>query len=233
MASRATLGARSESVIKKVTFCNQGVLETIKFFFQFEPKQTETRSVSVVFWFVSRNQKTFFSVCFGWFRCFGPVSKQPKQTELSRNKPKKSPKNVLYQGVLENGNFFSRFELKQTATQSVSVVFWFAFSRNHQIFLCLFRCFEPVSKRPKQTELMVWEIKKVDILTNLLLFWLVFCLFRLFRNTETPCFNIKAKQPKQTSCLGQCRNQFRFQFRLFRYETNFGGLPICNFQPSK
>jgi hypothetical protein len=46
---------------------------------------------------------------------------------------------------------------------------------------------------------MVWGIEKVDIFTNLLLFWLVFCLFRLFRNTETPCFDIKAEQPKQTS----------------------------------
>jgi hypothetical protein len=34
---------------------------------------------------------------------------------------------------------------------------------------------------------MVWGIKEVDILTNLLLFQLVFCLFRLFQNTETPC----------------------------------------------
>jgi uncharacterized membrane protein len=47
-----------------------------------------------------------------------------------------------------------------------------------------------------------WGIKKLDILTNLLLFWLVFCLIWLFRNTETPCFNIKAKQPKQMSCFG-------------------------------
>ncbi len=29
-------------------------------FFRFEPKQTETQSVSVVFWFVSRNKKHFF-----------------------------------------------------------------------------------------------------------------------------------------------------------------------------
>jgi hypothetical protein len=26
--------------------------------------------------------------------------------------------------------------------------------------------------------------------------------YRLFRNTETPCFDIEAKQPKQTSCFG-------------------------------
>jgi hypothetical protein len=66
----------------------------------------------------------------------------------------------------------------------------------------LFRSFGPVSKQPKQTELMVWGIKKVDIWTNLLLFRFVFCLFRLFQNTKTPCFDIKAKQPKQTSCFG-------------------------------
>jgi hypothetical protein len=70
------------------------------FFFRFEPKQTETQSVSVVFRFVSQNQKTLFSVCFakpknfvfGLFRCFGPVSKQPKQTAFSRDKPKQTEK---------------------------------------------------------------------------------------------------------------------------------------------
>ncbi len=89
----------------------------------------------------------------------------------------------------------------------------------------LFRCYKPESKQPKQTEIMVWGIKKVDNLTKLLLFRLVFCLFRLFRNTEILCFDIKAKQPKQTSFFRQCRNLFRFQFRWFRYETSFGGHP--------
>jgi hypothetical protein len=107
-----------------------GVLETIKICFRFEPKQTETQSVSVVFRFVSRNQKTFFSVCFS-------VSDRYRN---NRNKPKKSPKNVLYEEVLETVNFFSRFEPKQTKTQSVSVVFRFAFSRNPKFFFCvLFR----------------------------------------------------------------------------------------------
>ncbi len=66
--------------------------------FRFELKQTKTQSVSVVFRFVSRNQNTFLSVCFGLFRYFGLVSKQPKQTEFCRNKQKKSPKNVPYWG---------------------------------------------------------------------------------------------------------------------------------------
>jgi hypothetical protein len=55
---------------------------------------------------------------------------------------------------------------------------------------------------------MVWGIKKVDILTNMLLFRLVFCLFRLFRNTETPCFDIKAKQPKQTLVSDSAETSF-------------------------
>jgi hypothetical protein len=76
------------------------------------------------------------------------------------------------------------------------------FAKPNKFFFVFFRFFGPVSKLPKQIELMVWGIKKVDILTNVLLFRLVFSLFRLFRNTETPCFDIKAKQPKQTSCFG-------------------------------
>jgi hypothetical protein len=70
-----------------------------QFFFQFKPKQTETQSVSVVFRFVSRNQKNIF---FGLFQCFGPVSKQPKQTEFSRNKLKKSPKKRSLLGGPQN-----------------------------------------------------------------------------------------------------------------------------------
>ncbi len=60
------------------------------------------------------------------------------------------------------------------------------------------------------------------------LFRFVFCSFRFNRNIETLCFGIEAKQPKQTLCFGQCRNKFRFQFRLFRIETSFEGHPNCH-----
>jgi hypothetical protein len=81
--------------------------------------------------------------------------------------------------------------------------FGLLFRETPQFFFGLFQCFGPVSKQPKQTELMVWGMNKVEnILTNLLLFRLIFCLFWLFRNTETPCFDIKAQQPKQTSFFG-------------------------------
>ncbi len=59
---------------------------------------------------------------------------------------------------------------------------------------------ETVVKFSAQSE--IFSVLVVKGLTNLLLFRLVFWLFRLFRNTETPCFDIKAKQPKQTSCFG-------------------------------
>ncbi len=69
------------------------------------------------------------------------------------------------------------------------------------------------------------EIAKQQNMLPIKLFRLVFCLFRFNRNIETLCFGIEAKQPKQTFCFGQCRNQFRFQFRLFRIETSFEGHP--------
>jgi hypothetical protein len=98
---------------------------------------------------------------------------------------------------------FFRFEPKQNEPQFVSVVFQCVFfAKPQHFFFALFGRFGPVLKQPKQTELMVWGIKQVYILTNFLLFRVVFCLFRLFRNTETPCFDIKTKQPKQTSCFG-------------------------------
>ncbi len=166
--------------------------------------------------------KNIFSVCFGVsdrYRTSETNTTLSKQTE-------KSQKNVLYQWVLETINFL--FSVR-TETNRNSICFCCFpvcfFAKLNNFFFSLFRCFRPLSKQPKQTELTVWRDKKGYILTSLLLFRLVFCLFRLFQNTETPCFDIKAKQPKQTSCFGQCRNQFRFQFRLFRYETSFGGHP--------
>jgi hypothetical protein len=146
------------------------------------------------------------NIFFGLFWCFRHVSKQPKQTEFCRNNPKKSPKKRSLLGGPQNREFF--FSVRtETNRNSIcfgcfSVCFFTKPTNFFSVCFCLLRCFGPVLKQPKQTELIVWGIKKVDILTNLLLFRLVFCLFRLFQNTETPCFGIKANQPKQTSCFG-------------------------------
>jgi hypothetical protein len=101
----------------------------------------------------------FVSVCFDVSVSIETIETNrifSKQTEII------SKKRSLI-GGLQNRKFFSRFEPKPTETQSVSVVFLFAFSRNQKLFSGLFRSFGPVSKQPKQTELMVWGIKKVDI----------------------------------------------------------------------
>jgi hypothetical protein len=78
---------------------NKDVLETIKNFFRFKPKQTETQSVSVVFRFVSRNQKKIFrfvSVCFGVSDRYRNNRNKRNFFETNRNKPKKIPKNALF-----------------------------------------------------------------------------------------------------------------------------------------
>jgi hypothetical protein len=72
----------------------------------------------------------------------------------------------------------------------------------------LFRCFEPISKQPKQTELFGNKPKQTEITLNFLkntqIYSLLNCsgrssvCFRFNRNIETLCFGIEAKQPKQT-----------------------------------
>jgi hypothetical protein len=189
----------SDNKLVRVLF-GWGVLQTIKCFFRFEPKHNETQSVSVVFRFVSRNQKIFFSVCFGvsdWYR-----NNQNKQNIVETNR-KNLHKTFSIRGPSKPKIFF----LGSNQNKPKLNLFWLFFGLLYRdqptnffsVSFSLFRCLGPVSKQPKQTELMIWGIKKFDILTNLLLFRLVFCLFWLFRNTETPCFNIKAKQLKQKS----------------------------------
>jgi hypothetical protein len=123
-----------------------------------------------------------------------------KQTETNQKNLEKcsllgGPRNRFFLGSNRN-------KLKLDLFRLFFVCFFAKPKFFFSVCFLLFRCFGPVSKQPKQTELLVWGIKKVDILTNLLLLRLVFCLFRLFQNTKIRCFDIKAKQPKQTSCFG-------------------------------
>ena len=64
-----------------------GVLETNKNNFRFEPKQTETRSVSRLFRFVSWNQKKCFSVCFGVSNLYRNNRNKQNCFETNRNNP--------------------------------------------------------------------------------------------------------------------------------------------------
>ncbi len=162
-----------------------GVLKTIKFIFRFEPKLNLFRLFFGLFRETKKHFFRFVSVSFG-------VSDRYRN---NRNK----------QNFLETNrkNHQKTFSIRRS---SKPLIFFLGSNWNKPKLTC-FGCFSVCSfakpkKQLKQTELMVWGIKKVDILTNLLLFRLVFCLFQFFRNTETPCFDIKAKQPKQTSCFG-------------------------------
>ncbi len=88
-----------------------------------------------------------FSVCFakpkniffGLFRCFGPVSKQPKQTEFSQNKPKKSPKKFSIRGSQKPLIFFlgSNRKNRNSICFGCFLVCFFAKAKN--FFLGLFR----------------------------------------------------------------------------------------------
>jgi hypothetical protein len=84
-----------------------------------------------------------FSVCFvkpkniffGLFRCFGSVSKQPKQTQLCRNKPKNIQKTFYIRGVLETDNIFFFSVRTETNRKSICFVcFSVCFLQNQIIF---------------------------------------------------------------------------------------------------
>jgi hypothetical protein len=69
----------------------------------------------------------------------------------------------------------------------------------------LFRCFEPISKQPKQIDLFRNKPKQTETTLN---FWKNLQIYSLlnclggssvcFGSIETLCFGIEAKQPKQT-----------------------------------
>jgi hypothetical protein len=93
-------------------------------FFRFELKQTETQSVSAFFGLFSRNQKTFFSVCFG-------VSDRYRN---NRKKPKNFQKTFPIRGSWKQLIFFfSRFEPKQTELNLFHLFFGF-FAKPKKIF---------------------------------------------------------------------------------------------------
>jgi hypothetical protein len=170
------------------------------------------RNNQIIFFVSNRNKPklNLFRLFFGlfhetkkhffWFvSVFRTVIETTETDRIFSQQTEKNLQKTFSIGGPRNRFFISRFEPKQPKFNLFRLFFGLLFREKKKKIVGLFRCFGPVSK---QTELMVWVIKKVDISTNLLLFRFVFFLFRLFRNTETPCFDTEAKQPKQTSCFG-------------------------------
>jgi hypothetical protein len=65
----------------------------------------------------------------------------------------------------------------------------------------LFRCFEPISKQPKQTDLFRNKPKQTETTLNFGKIFELNCLGGssvCFGSIETLCFGIEANQPKQT-----------------------------------
>jgi hypothetical protein len=127
-----------------------------------KPKLNLFRSFIGLFREINKN----FLLCFGVSDRYG--NNRNKQNFFETNRKNLHKKCSLLE--CPRNNFF-QFESKHTETQSVPIVFQDFFRETPQNFFGLFQCFGPVLKQPKQTELMVWGIKKVYILTNLLLFW--------------------------------------------------------------
>ncbi len=88
------------------------------------------------------------------------------------------------------------------------------FRKTKKVFR-LFRCFGPVSKQPKQTELMVWGISNVDILTILLLFRFSFVCFGCFETPKLPVLILKRNNRNKRLVLDSAETSFGSSFGCF------------------
>ena len=100
-----------------------------------------------------------------------------------------------------------------------------------RLVFCLFRfnlnietlCFGIEVKQPnklfrnkqKQTGKTQNFLKKYQNKLLIILFRLLFCLFRFNGNTETLCLGIEAKQPKQMFCSDSAKTSFSSSFGCF------------------
>ncbi len=138
--------------------------------------------------FVSWNQKTFFLVCFG-------VSDRYRNNQNKQNFVETNRKNLHKTFSIRGSSKSLIFFLGSNQNKLEINLFWLFFDllfrETQKNFFGLFRCFGPVLKQPKQTQLMVWGLKKVDILTNLLLFRLAFVCFGCFKTPKLPVSILK------------------------------------------
>jgi hypothetical protein len=65
----------------------------------------------------------------------------------------------------------------------------------------LFRCFEPILKQTETNRNNPKFSEKYQNMISIKLFRLLVCLFWFNQNTETLCFGVEPKQPKQMFCF--------------------------------
>jgi hypothetical protein len=109
-----------------------------------------------------------------------------KQTKTNRNNPKFSKKyqNMLFIKLL----VFCLFRFNRNIE---SLCFGIHQNNRNKLF----------RNKPKQTETTLNFLKKDQNIPSFTLFRLLFYLFRFNQNTETLCFGLEPKQPKQTFCF--------------------------------
>jgi hypothetical protein len=127
------------------------------------------------------------------FRCFDPISKQPKQTEIFV----KIPKSALYQNV-SVGLLFVSVQSKQTNS-----LFHYRSKTTET------NCFETNRNNPKFSE-------KYQNMIPIKLFWFVFCLFRFNLNTETRCFGEKRNNRNKRLVSDSPKTSFGSSFGCFK-----------------
>jgi hypothetical protein len=81
--------------------------------------------------------------------------------------------------------------------------------------ILLFRCFGPVSKQPKQTQLMVWGMKKVDILTICCCFGWSCVWFGCFETPKLPVSILKRNKQNKRLVSDSAETSFGSSFGCF------------------
>ena len=87
--------------------------------FRFEPKITETGSVSRLFRFIFETNENFVSVCFGMFWCFECILKKLKQTDFFQNEPKQTKNDLNNSNSTQKNALFSAAVFKTNRNKQI------------------------------------------------------------------------------------------------------------------
>ncbi len=176
--------------------------------------RTETNWNSICFGCFSVCSAKPNNIFFGLFWCFGPVSKQPKQTKLCRYKPKKSPKTFSIRRSSKQNIFILLFEPKQTETQSVSVVFWF-FHETQNFFSVSFGVSNQYQNNRNKQNLWYGEFKRLIFYQICCCFGWSFVCFGCFKTPKLPVSILKRNNRNKRLASESAETRFSSSFGCF------------------